>query len=217
MTGFFVKITQVNFMAAKYKNNNIRYEQTNRIIEKFLYDLKFQKNINFCLETCNVNAVCAAIEAVNNNFYVNIPKLENKPIMSQADLMFCYIYQNEDEMPVHDKGLCENEVIENLAYAAEKLAHVNADVVYTNTKDELSLLAEEILKTKNAAIVLSYQDEKTPGHYITIVDVNKEGFIYFDPWGKNPRNKNGGNLEVFKFDEFKKCNKMRMIVITDKS
>ena len=45
MTGFFVKITQVNFMAAKYKNNNIRYEQTNRIIEKFLYDLKFQKNI----------------------------------------------------------------------------------------------------------------------------------------------------------------------------
>lgn len=217
MTGFFVKITQVNFMAAKYKNNNIRYEQTNRIIEKFLYDLKFQKNINFYLETCNVNAVCAAIEAVNNNFYVNIPKLENKPIMSQADLMFCYIYQNEDEMPVHDKGLCENEVIENLAYAAEKLAHVNADVVYTNTKEELSLEAKKILETKNAAIVLSYQDEKTPGHYITIVDVNKEGFIYFDPWGKNSRNKNGGNFEVFKFDDFKKCNKMRMIVITDKS
>lgn len=204
-------------MAAKYKNNNIRYEQTNRIIEKFLYDLRLQKNINFHLETCNVNAVCAAIEAVNNNFYINIPKIENKSIMSQADLVFCYIYQNEDEMPIHSKGLCENEVIENLAYVAEKLAHVNANVVYTSTKDELLLKAQETLETKNAAIVLSYQDEKTPGHYITIVDVNTEGFIYFDPWGKNPRNKNGGNFEVFKFDDFKKCNKMRMMVITDKS
>ena len=58
--------------------------------------------------------------------------------------------------------------------------------------------------------------DKTTGHYITIVDMNKEGFLYYDPWGKNPRNKNGGSLELFTFDEFKKCNKKRMLIISDK-
>ena len=33
---------------------------------------------------------------------------------------------------------------------------------------------------------------------------------------KNPRNKNGGNLELFTFSDFSKNNKKRMLVISDK-
>lgn len=202
-------------MAAKYKNENIRYEQTNRVVERFLSDLRAQKEVNFSLETCNMNALCCAIEAVNNKFYVKIPQIEGKNIMSQADVFFNYIYVNEEKMPIHDKGLCENEVIENLAYTAKKLAHVNAEVVYTKTQKELLEKAKDALK-ENAAIVLSYKDEKTSGHYITLVDFNEKGFVYFDPWGKNPRNKNGGNKEIFEYLDFEKCNKCRMLIITDK-
>ena len=204
-------------MAAKYKNENIRYEQTNRIIEKFLYDLRVQKQVNFHLETCNVNAVCCAIEAVNNKFYVKLPQIEGKNVMSQADLLFCYIYQNDKDMPEHGDGMCENEYLENLRYAAEKIAHVTARTFYTDTQRELETMAKTIIKSSNSAIVLSYEDEKTTGHYITIVDINDKGFVYYDPWGKNPRNKNGGNLETFSFDDFRKCNKKRMLVITEKS
>ena len=194
-------------MAAKYKNENIRYEQTNRIIEKFLYDLRVQKQVNFHLETCNVNALACAIEAVNNKFYVKLPQIEGKNIMSQADLIFFYIYQFDKEMPEHGYGKCENEYLENLRYAAEKLAHVNAKTIYTDTQAELITIAKAAISNQNCAIVTSYADDKTTGHYITIVDMNKEGFLYYDPWGKNPRNKNGGNLELFTFNEFKKCNK----------
>lgn len=203
-------------MAAKYKNEDIRYEQTNRVIEKFLSDLKFSKEVNFSLETCNVNALCCAIEGVNNKFYIKLPQIEGKNILSQADLFFDYIYKNENNMPVHDKGLCENEVIENLAYVATKLAHVNTEIVYTKTGKELADKAKEVLKN-NAAIVLSYKDEKTTGHYITLVDFNEKGFVYFDPWGNNPRNKNGGNREIFEYSDFEKCNKCRMLIVTDKS
>ena len=203
-------------MAAKYKNENVRYEQINRIIEKFLYDLRVQKQVNFHLETCNVNALACAIEAVNNKFYVKLPQIEGKNIMSQADLIFFYIYQFDKEMPEHGDGKCENEYLENLRYAAEKLAHVNAKTIYTDTQAELITIAKAAISNQNCAIVTSYADDKTTGHYITIVDMNKEGFLYYDPWGKNPRNKNGGNLELFTFDEFKKCNKKRMLIISDK-
>ena len=136
--------------------------------------------------------------------------------MSQADLIFFYIYQFDKEMPEHGDGKCENEYLENLRYAAEKLAHVNAKTIYTDTQAELITIAKAAITNQNCAIVTSYADDKTTGHYITIVDMNKEGFLYYDPWGKNPRNKNGGNLELFTFDEMKKCNKKRMLIISDK-
>jgi hypothetical protein len=204
-------------MAAKYKNENIRYEQTNRIIEKFLYDLRLQKHIDFHLETCNVNAVACAIEGVNNKFYVRLPQVEGKNIISQADLIFFYIYQFDKDMPEHGDGKCENEYLENLRYAAEKLAHVTAKTFYTETQKDLTEMAKSLLTKQNCAIVVSYSDDKTPGHYITLVDVNDNGFIYYDPWGKNPRNKNGGNLELFTFSDFSKNNKKRMLVISDKN
>ena len=45
-------------------DKSIRYDQTKRVIDSFLLDLRQQGELNWNLETCNICASSCAIEAV---------------------------------------------------------------------------------------------------------------------------------------------------------
>src|SRR5574344_296502 len=98
---------------------DLRYDQTTKIIEYFLQDLKAQKNSTFWLQSCNVCASCVSIEAVGAQFKVKIPSLGINEFMSQADIMFCLIYSKfgRDLLPVKPVvGIVESEIMENLSF-----------------------------------------------------------------------------------------------------
>lgn len=205
-------------MPAKYWNKTtIRYNQQKRTIEKFLTDLRTTKQVNFSLESCNVCAACCAIEAVGAEWKTKLPTLDNNNILSYADLMFNYIYSFPCGLPIVDRGngICENECIENLAFAIGKMSTASAKVYYNNDTNIIASNIKDELLLNNSAIVTSYNDEYTPGHYICIVYYNQDlnMFIYYDSWNNSKRNLNGGILEKFKYDDLIKCIKHRYMTV----
>ena len=204
-------------MAEFWNNTSIKYNQRNRIIERFLTDLRSSKQVNFSLESCNVCAAACAIESVGGNWKLKLPSIDGNAIFSQADLMFNYIYSYPKGLPVLDNGngVCENECIENLAFAVKKLSNCKAECYYNgNNADLVDDIIEQLLNN-NAAIVTSYKDDITTGHYICIVkyDTDAENFIYYDSWNENPRNKNNGSLESISKNELVNCIKHRYMSV----
>ena len=197
--------------AKNYKDTSIRYNQENRTIEKFLKDLRASKQIGFSLESCNVCSTACGIEAIGGTF--NFPKID---FMSAADIMFNYIYSFPKGLPVMDgpNGLCENECIENLAFAVKSISNCDAECYYNGDNKKLVDAMIEALKD-NVAIVASYADSTTTGHYLCFVnyDSSKKVFNYYDSWKGNSRNKNGGCLEEFSYDDLIGCIKHRYMVI----
>ena len=195
----------------KWKDTSIRYDQTKRTIEKFLADLKASNQIDFWLESCNVCATCCAIESVNGNWKLDLPRVNTRAFMSYADLMFNYIYLLNF---VKADGICDNEVMDYLPSGAKGLSDVNAEVKYFETSDELIKEMKKSLKDKKA-LVLSYKTDYNSYHYICIVayDTVKDLFYCYDSWASNKHCVNGGKLESYNSSFFKKRAKLRFMEI----
>ena len=196
--------------AKNFSDTSIRYNQQNRTIEKFLADLRVTKQATFSLESCNVCSAACAVESVGGIWKYDIPFY-----MSQADGIFNYIYSFPSGLPIKDNsnGICENECIENLAFAINNLTDCKASYFYNNDNKQIISELKNLLKN-NVAIVTSYQDNTTTGHYICIVNYDKGNFIYYDSWNNNSRNRNGGRLESFNEKDLEKCIKHRYMVVT---
>lgn len=198
------------YCTKNWNDTSIRYDQTKRIIEKFLADLKKSNQINFWLESCNVCASCCAVESVGGTWKLDLPRVNNRAFMSQADLLFNYIYSN---VSVAD-GVCDNEVMEYLSYGIKALSDIKSDVYYTKDNNELITEIKKSLKD-NKSIVLSYKTDYNSYHYIDIVayDTVKDLFYCYDSWADNKHCKNGGKLETYKSSFIKSRAKLRYMEV----
>lgn len=194
-----------------WKDTSIRYDQSKRTIEKFLADLKSSNQTDFWLESCNVCSACCAVESVGGKWKLDLPRINSKPFMSYADLLFNYIYSLDT---IKNDGICDNEVMENLAVGVQSISDVKAEVHYV--KDSKTLLNEikNSLKEKKS-IVLSYKTDYNSYHYINIVayDTTSDLFYCYDSWTNNKHCKNGGKLETYKSSFFEKRAKLRYMEI----
>ena len=197
-----------------WKNTSIRYDQTKRIIEKFLADLKESKQTNFWLESCNVCASCCAVESVNGTWKLELPRINGRAFMSQADLLFNYIYSLDF---VKADGICDNEVMEHLSIGIQNISDVKADVFYVDSSTELIKNIKDSLKNSKS-IVLSYKTDYESYHYINIVayDTVKDLFYCYDSWANNKHCKNGGKLETYNSTFFKKRARLRYMEVYKK-
>ena len=180
-----------------WNDKSIRYDQTKRVMEKFLEELKKNKQVDFWLETCNVCASCCAIESVGGEFLFPLPRIANKSIISYADLLFDYIY-TLDTYKVD--GICDNELMENLMKGINAISTCKSEMIVNRNNKKLVESMIENLKNKNA-IVLSYTTDYKSGHYVclTAYDTDKNIFIGYDSWGNNKHCKNNGILEEYSF------------------
>lgn len=196
---------------AKYwQDKSIRYVQTNAIIERFLADLKMNKQVSFWLESCNVSAACCGVEAVGAEWKIKIPQLDGENLLSQKDIMFDYLYSDLSTVYKRD-GICENELPENIALAVNKISTAHAKLINENCIENM----KESLKN-GCACVLSYLTMYGSGHYICIVaydDATKE-FIFYNSWPEDKENKKGGIQERFPEDELIKKMRQRYIEIS---
>lgn len=203
-------------MGAKYWNKtSIRYEQTTKIIELFLQDLKEQKNSTFWLQSCNVCSSCCSIEAVGGQFRVKSPILGSVEFMSQADIMFAFIYSKfgRDRLPIKPVvGVVESELIDNLTFAINSLSTCKATSRYFKTSTETVEAMKESLN-KGCAITISYLTDYNSGHYISVVNWDGEKFYAYDSWANNMHCKKGGVLEEYKPEFFIKRARPRYIEV----
>ena len=72
--------------AKNWQNKSIRYDQENNTIETFLTKLKIKGDSTFRLESCGVESVACAIEAVGGSWNVHKEKWEG-----YGDRMFEYL------------------------------------------------------------------------------------------------------------------------------
>lgn len=181
--------------AKKAYDVSIRYDQKNNIIERFLKDLKDEGLVSFWLESCNVEASACAVEAVDGKFEVFPPQFLGKPIFGNGDLLFAFLYSDygQGHAPSVTDGVCENEVIKNLAFGINTLTTCTAEIV---AKD-----IEGMKKDLDAgcAIVICYQTDYGMGHYICLVDYKKDSgtFVAYDSFDTNKHCKRGGILEEY--------------------
>jgi hypothetical protein len=180
---------------------SIRYDQTTKIIERFLADLKASGQTKFWLESCNVCAVGCSVEAVDGRWKYPIPAgPDGRPLFSQADLMAFYLYSTYGQKfaPVVKEGVCENEVKENLAWVASQCATVKADVVYCSSPDDLIAKIDKCL-TLGGAVALSYLTDYGSGHFVSIVKkrLTDKKYIVNDSWYANTHCKKNGVQEEY--------------------
>src|SRR5574344_2049607 len=199
-------------------NGDIRYNQTTKIIERFLADLKASKQTSFWLEECNVCASCTGIEGVGGEWTVQLPRIGNTEFLTQADIMFDAIYSGKFSMPVTGDGLCENEVPQNLARAVGLLSTAKADYREYHDYDSMS---SDIIKAcgEGKASVISYRTSFGGGHFICIAtyDDSTDEFICYDSWPSNGLCRNGGIRERYSPSFFKDSARLRAVVIYKKN
>lgn len=195
-------------------DKSIRYDQTKRVIDSFLLDLRQQGELKWNLETCNICASSCAIEAVGAEFKCELPKIDNKTFISQADLMFDLIYKSPDT-PVRQDAMCENEVPANLVFAINKMSTAKAELKeFKNINDMMTQLKAELNKKK--AIVLSYKTKFGGGHYICLVGIDNNKIYAYDSWADNPHCNNKGSLEEYDISFFKErcADRLRFITVS---
>ena len=203
-------------MGAKYWNKtSIRYEQTTKIIELFLQDLKASNQSTFWLQSCNVCSSCCSIEAVGGQFKVKIPTLGINKFMSQADIMFCLIYSKFGRgiLPVKPAiGIVESEIMENLSFIIKTFSTAKTTNKYFKTNLEL---VESMKKDLNngSAITLSYLTDYDSGHYISVVNWDGSKFYAYDSWANNVHCQKGGVLEEYSPEFFIKRARPRYIEV----
>ena len=185
----------MTYGAKNWNKKSIRYDQANNIIEQFLHDQKKLGNCNFKYESCNVEATACAIEAVGAAWEIDCPVF-----MGYGDLMFDFLNSPRifKDLPFQSKKYPQNEIIDNLAYAAEIFSSGGAKVHHYATAEHIHYYMKEFLML-GSAIVLSYRTDYGTGHYITVVayDEDKRHFICYDPWKNNVHCKNRGILEEY--------------------
>jgi hypothetical protein len=197
--------------AYNWNNQNIRYNQENRIIEKFLADLKAAKKLDFWLESCNVCACACSVEAVGASWKCNLPAINGNFILMQADLLFDYIYSSAYGKWSRD-GVCENEMPEHLTAAIIAMSTAQAELHTYTTAEEAVIAMKEAVNIGHAA-VFSYLTDYGGGHYIVAVafDEDTDEFICYDSWAENKHCKNGGVKERYTTDFMKKRVRTRFI------
>jgi len=187
--------------ASNWSVVSIRYLQTTKIVERFLADLKKSRQADFWLESCNVCSAACAVEAVGADWKATLPMIDGSFVITQADLMFDWIYSDGSGMYEVD-GVCENEVPENLRVAIEHLSNAHAAL---KTYEEPGVAMEDMKASlrKGKACVLSYRTDYGSGHYICAVayDTEKHIFLCYDSWPQNKHCKRNGILEEYG-DEF---------------
>jgi|GEM_PF-2736201 len=197
-------MTPLEYGTVKALNTAIRYDQEKRIIERFLKDLKDSGQTKFYLESCNTNALCCGIEAVDGKFLYELPTKGGKQLYGQADFAFFYLYSTyaQHVAPVVKDGIAENEIMENLTWLVPEISDCKAIQRNPRNTKELILMMDFALEKKRA-IVLSYLTDYGSGHYITVVHRNlaKKTFYSYDSWEKNKHCRFGGVLEEYQ-DEF---------------
>lgn len=200
----------------------IRYDQTKCFVDVFLKDLKDSKQLGFWLETCNVHAIACAVEAVGATFRYELPLApDGAPVMSQAGLMFTYLYSRygQANAPVVSDGVAENEVFQNLAWIAEQCANVTA-IAREFKSPALMVDAMKASLRNGCALALSYKTDYGSGHYHAVTWVNAAGnFLAYDSWAANKHCKNNGIQEEYPVDFYvSRCNpdRLRFIEIRKK-
>lgn len=182
-----------------WDNESIRYDQGNNIIEQFLHDQKNLGDCTFQFESCNVEATACAVEAVGANWVIDCPYF-----MGFGDLMFDFLNSPKtlSSLPFASKKYPQNEIMDNLAYAADIFSDGGAKVHYYDNSANIHIHIKEFLM-KGSAVVLSYLTDYGTGHYITVVafDDDKKQFICYDPWKGNKHCKNNGVKERY-FETF---------------
>lgn len=188
------------------KNGNqsgIRYDQTTKIIERFLADLKAAGNAKFWLESCNVCSCACGIEAVGGDWKASLPVIDGHEILSQADIIFdfCYSTYGRSVLPSVADGVNENEVAANLAEAINRCSTAKAKVRYFpdgEGEDVVDGMVEAL--KRGSAIAISYRtDYDGSGHYHTVVkydDIAKT-FMAYDSWGDNKHCLSHGSKEIY--------------------
>lgn len=202
---------------------DIRYDQTQCFLDKFLRDLKLSGQTKFWLETCNVHALASAVEAVGGQWRFQLPLgPDGEPIVTQAGLMLLGLYSayGQAHAPVVSDTLCENEVAVNLAWVAEQFAGVKATIITAKTGAELVRLMDESL-ARGSANVLSYLTDYKSGHYIAQVWRHPEQHVFecMDSWADNVHCKTRGDHEMYGDGFFaKRCDtgRLRFIEIARK-
>ena len=184
------------YATIKAKDIGIRYDQTNNVVERFLWDLKYSKQTSFWLESCNVCASCCSVEAVNAKWNNELPVYNGKYIIQQDDLMFSFIYTQD--VPIKKEGLCENEIPENLVFAINSLSSAKATLHSFSDKKTTVEGIKEALKREHA-VIISYLTDYNTGHYICLVeyDDTKKILIAYDSWSKNKHCQNSGVREPY--------------------
>lgn len=190
----------MKYGAKNADNPAIRYDQTTKIIERFLADTKASKQSTFWLESCNVCACCCGIEAAGGEWKAKLPVIAGKEVISQADLMFDFLYSTDGRarLPKLVDGVMENELPENLVFAINECSTAKAKLhTFTNQVDLVSDM-KSVLRS-GSAIALSYLTDYNTGHFISIVqyDEDKKVFIGYDSWKDNMHCKNGGVKEEY--------------------
>jgi hypothetical protein len=182
-------------------SDGIRYDQTKCFIDVFLKDLKVNNEIKFWLETCNVHAVACACEAVASSAFKYTPPSgpDGRPLMSQAGLMFLYLYSRYGQVnaPCVSEGVAENEIKKNLCWVAEQCADVTATLHEFKTTQAMVEGMDASLR-RGSANVLSYLTDYGSGHFHAQTARRVNGaFIAYDSWAANQHCKNGGVREEY--------------------
>ena len=197
--------------AKNWNKTSIRYDQSNNIIEQFLHDQKKLGNCNFKYESCNVEATACAVEAVGASWVIDCPHF-----MGYGDLMFDFLNSPKtlNSLPFASPKYPQNEIIDNLAYAADVFSDGGAKVHYYYTAENIHIHIKEFL-IKGSAVVLSYLTDYRTGHYITVVawDEDKKRFICYDPWKDNQHCENKGILEEYPISFFIERSRPRLLEI----
>ncbi len=181
--------------AKNWNKTSIRYDQSNNIIEQFLHDQKMLKNCNFKYESCNVEATACAVEAVGASWVIDCPVF-----MGYGDLMFDFLNSPKilKDLPSPSSKYPQNEIMDNLVYAAEIFSDGGAKIHHYPTAEHIHIHMKEFLMNQSA-IVLSYLTDYDTGHYITVVAYNedKKRFICYDPWKENVHCERRGIMEEY--------------------
>lgn len=200
--------------AKNWDDTSIRYDQTTKIIERFMADLKKSKQAKFWLESCNVCASSCAVEAVDAQWLNTLPRVKGKKVLSQADFMFDYIYSIAAGIYRYD-GICENEVPDNLALAIPALSTAKTKLLrFDSGADSVTAMIKSL--QRGCACVLSYLTDYHSGHYVCAVayDNTTDEIIVYDSWGDNMHCKKHGKQERYSRSFFEKRMRTRYIEVT---
>lgn len=198
---------------------SIRYDQTTKIIERFLFDMKSAGASTFWLESCNVCSCAVGVEAVGAKWIAELPKIDGESILSQADILFDFCYSTYGLSLLKNviDGFYKNENIDNLVVAinkcstakAEKRTFATVDLFVAGMADALS---------RRSAVVFSYLTDYGTGHYNCAVkhDPDTKMFTTYDSWAANKHCKNGGVKEQMSeaFIKARCKNRIRFIEIS---
>jgi hypothetical protein len=179
----------------------IRYDQTTKIIERFLADLKTAGSSKFWLESCNVCACACGVEAVGGTWKSTPPIIDGREILSQADILFdfCYSTYGRSVLPKVSDGVNENEIAENLAEAINRCSTARAKVLTFSSGSEVVQGMKDALQ-RGSAIAISYRtDYEGSGHFHCVVkyDERAKQFMAYDSWADNKHCLTRGVKELY--------------------